>query len=60
MSDMKRREFMILLGATAACRSRRALWPVCAASLPNPQPAAGVGDRSMGQTCIVLNRGPGR
>jgi hypothetical protein len=58
MSDMKRREFMILLGAAAACRSRRALWPVCAASLPNPQPAAGVG--AMGQTCIVLNRGLGR
>jgi len=26
MSDMKRREFMILLAGAAACRSRRALW----------------------------------
>jgi hypothetical protein len=37
MSDMKRREFMILLGAAAACRSPGAIWPVCAANLPNPQ-----------------------
>jgi len=46
MSDMKRREFMPLVDGAAACRSRRAL---LANSLCNPQPAAGAGDRSMGQ-----------
>jgi len=36
MSDMKRREFMILLGGATACRSRRPLWQrACAASLPD-------------------------
>jgi hypothetical protein len=52
MSDMKRREFMILLGVAAACRSRRARWPVCAANLPNSQLQRGWATGLWGQTCI--------
>src|SRR5215813_502275 len=48
---LQQREFMILLGGGAACRSRRALLATAPAAVyRNPQPAAGVGDRFMEQT----------
>ena len=49
MSDMKRREFMILLAGAAACRSRRALWRTAyAASLPESSACSGSGRQVYG------------